>query len=167
MKSKNIPFIAAAVLLFAMACMCSDTATPSVPTVEVPTIVIEEAPTIEEQQPSSSGYITDVILARDVEGEEKSPVDPTTVFGTDSIIHAVVKIEDSPAGTNYSAEFYVVDVGSAADPGSLITSTDLEADGTRYIDFNLTPTTSWPVGTYRVDILVNGVLDQSVEYTVE
>jgi outer membrane usher protein FimD/PapC len=60
-----------------------------------------------------------------------------------------------------------VDVGNAAAPNSLITSTDLAADGTRNLDFNLTPTSSWPAGTYRVDILVNGVLDQSATYTVE
>jgi hypothetical protein len=165
MKSKNIPLITSALLLFAMACMCSNSAAiPSTPA-EVDTPVIE-IPTLADA-PSSSGIITDVILARDVEGVDLNPVDPTTVFTTSSIIHAVVEIEDAPAGTNFTAEFYVVDVGDAAQPNSLITSTDLAADGTRYLDFNLTPTTSWPVGTYRVDILVNGELDQSVEYTVE
>jgi hypothetical protein len=162
MKSKNIPLITSALLLFVMACMCSNSAAIPTP-VDTPVI---EVPTL-DNGPSSSGIITDVIMARDVEGVDLNPVDPTTVFGPDSIIHAVVEIEDAPSGTNFTAEFYVVDVGDAAQPNSLITSTDLAADGTRYLDFNLTPTTSWPVGTYRVDILVNGELDQSVEYTVE
>jgi hypothetical protein len=162
MKSKNIPLITSALLLFVMACMCSNSAAIPTP-VDTPVI---EVPTLDDG-PSSSGIITDVIMARDVEGVDLNPVDPTTVFGPDSIIHAVVEIEDAPSGTNFTAEFYVVDVGDAAQPNSLITSTDLAADGTRYLDFNLTPTTSWPVGTYRVDILVNGELDQSVEYTVE
>jgi hypothetical protein len=164
MKSKHIPLIASALLLFAMACMCSNSAA-------VPTPVIEDIPQIEdvplEEPIVPSGIITDVILARDVEGVEMNPVDPTTVFNSSSVVHAVVKIEDSPVGTTFTAEFYVVDVGDAAEPNSLITSTDLVADGTRYLDFNLTPTTSWPAGTYRVDIRVNGVLDQRVEYTVE
>jgi serine/threonine protein kinase len=81
-----------------------------------------------EEGPSSSGIITDVILARDVEGVEMNPVDPTTVFNVNSIVHAVVRIEDSPASTTFTAEFYVVDVGDAAQPNSLITSTDLVAD---------------------------------------
>jgi hypothetical protein len=162
MKSKNIPLIASALLLFVMACMCSNSAAITPTAVDTPVI---EVPT--EDAPSSSGIITDVILARDVEGVDLNPVDPTTVFNSDSIVHAVVQIEDAPANTNFTAEFYVVDVGDAAQPNSLITSTDLVADGTRYLDFNLTPTTSWPAGTYRVDILVNGELDQSVEYTVE
>lgn len=166
MKSKNIPLITSALLLFAMACMCSNSAAiPTVPA-EVDPPVIEDVPTFEEG-PTASGIITDVIMARDVEGIEMNPVDPTTVFNSNSIIHAVVEIEDSPVDTNFTAEFYVVDVGDAAEPNSLITSTDLVADGTRYLDFNLTPTTSWPPGVYRVDILVNGVLDQRVEYTVE
>lgn len=163
MKSKNIPLITSALLLFVMACMCSNSAAVTPTAVDTPVI---EVPTLEDA-PSSSGIITDVILARDVEGVDLNPVDPTTVFTSSSIIHAVVEIEDAPANTNFTAEFYVVDVGDAAQPNSLITSTDLVADGTRYLDFNLTPTTSWPAGTYRVDILVNGELDQSVEYTVE
>ena len=161
MKSKNLALFLTAALLFIMACMCSDTA--NLPTTSTP---VPDVPTTANQG-TSSGIITDVTLATDVEGEEMNPVGPTTVFNSNSIIHAVVSIEDAPVGTNFTAEFYVVDVGGAADPNSLITSTDLAADGTRNLDFNLTPTSSWPAGTYRVDILVNGVLDQSLVYTVE
>lgn len=155
MKSTKLALFLTAALLFILACgsanvPASDPASPTL-----------------ASQPSTSGIITDVTLATDVEGEEMNPVGPTTVFNSASIIHAVVAIEDAPVGTNFTAEFYVVDVGDAAAPNSLITSTDLSADGTRNLDFNLTPTSSWPAGTYRVDILVNGVLDQSATYTVE
>lgn len=160
MKSKNIALFLTAALLFIMACMCSNTA--NIPTTDTPA----ESPTTASQL-SSSGIITDLVLAANVEGEEANPVGPTTVFNPNSTIHAVVKIEDAPVGTNFTAEFYVVDVGAAADPNSLIGSTDLAADGTRNLDFSLTPVTPWPAGTYRVDILVNGVLDQSLEYTVQ
>jgi hypothetical protein len=164
MKSKNLALFLTAALLFIMACMCSDTA--NLPAADPTAVVPVQEPTL-ESQPSSSGIITDVTLATDVEGEEMNPVGPTTVFNSNSVVHAVVSIEDAPVGTNFTAEFYVVDVGDAAAPNSLITSTDLAADGTRNLDFNLTPTSSWPTGTYRVDILVNGVLDQSATYTVE
>jgi hypothetical protein len=155
MKSKNLALFFTAALLFIMACMCSDTA--NIPTTD-PTNV---------PQGSSSGIITEVVLATGVEGEEVNPVNPTTIFNSSSTIHAVVNIKDAPVGTNFTAEFYVIDVGDAADPNSLFSSIDLAADGTRNLDFSLTPTTSWPAGSYRVDILVNGVLDQSLEYTVQ
>jgi hypothetical protein len=155
MKSKNLALFFTATLLFIMACMCSDTA--NIPTTD-PTGV---------PQGSSSGIITEVVLAAGVEGEEVNPVNPTTIFNSNSTIHTVVNIKDAPVGTNFTAEFYVIDVGDAADPNSLFSSIDLPADGTRNLDFSLTPTASWPAGTYRVDILVNGVLDQSLEYTVQ
>lgn len=168
MRSKNLTLIVSAFVLFMMACMCSDTANlPTATDTPLQVASPTAASPTAASQPSSSGVITDVILANNVEGIEMIPVDPTTVFTSSSIIHAVVKIEDAPVNTVFTAEFYVEDVGDAADRNSLITTTDLTADGTRYLDFNLTPTTSWPPGTYRVDILVNGQLEQSVTYTVE
>ena len=164
MKRNKISLVIAAVLLFALACMCSNTS--AIPTTAPVVPAATEAPATQAPA-TSSGIITKVEMAKDTKGVLKEPVDLTTVFTPSSVIHAVVSIKDSPSGTKFTAEFYVVDVGSAAAPDSLITSTDLTADGTRYLDFTLTPTSSWPAGSYRVDILVNGNLDQSLPYTVE
>lgn len=157
MQKRYFPLAIAILVLISMACLCTGTDALT------PTSVPQEDP----PQNQSSGIITEVVMARGTEGEELDPVDPTTVFDPDSTIHAVAKIEDAPSNTQFTAAFYVVDVGSAAEPDSLISSTDLTADGTRNLDFTLSPTTTWPPGTYRVEISVNGVLDQVVEYTVE
>ena len=106
-------------------------------------------------------------MAKGTEGIDLEPVDPTTVFSPDETIHAVARIEDAPSDTQFTVAFYVVDVGDAAAPDTLINSSDLTADGTRNLDFYLSPTTTWPPGTYRVEISVNGTLDQVVEYTVQ
>ena len=161
MQKKYFPLAVAVLVLVTAACLCTGTGQL------VPTSVPQEEPAQTENPIQSSGIITDVVMARDTQGEELDPVDPTTVFSPESTIHAVAKIEDAPDDTEFTAAFYVVDVGNAADPDTLISSTDLTAAGTRNLDFTLSPTTSWPPGTYRVEISVNGTLDQVVEYTVE
>jgi hypothetical protein len=162
MQKRYFPLAIAVLVLISMACLCTgtDALTPtSVPQQDPP-------PTTEPEVPSS-GIITEVVMAEGTEGEELDPVNPTTVFSPDAIIHAVARIEDAPSNTLFTAAFYVQDVGDAAEPDTLISSSDLTADGTRNLDFTLTPTTTWPPGTYRVEISINGVLDQVVEYTVE
>ncbi len=118
-------------------------------------------------QPGSSGIITTVVMAQGVQGAANDPVNPTTVFSPSSRIHAVIKIKDAPANTKFAAAWYVVDVGSAEPSGTLIDSTEVTSDGTRNIDFYLTPNSTWPVGQYRVDISVNGHVDQVMYYTVQ
>jgi hypothetical protein len=117
--------------------------------------------------PKPSGLISGVTMARDTKGEDKEPVNPTTTFQSKSIFHAIVALKSAPDNSKITAAWYVVDAGNAAAPNTKIDSTDLTTNGTRNIDFSLTPTDSWPVGAYRVDILVNGVLDQTVTFSVK
>lgn len=164
MQKRYNPLVVAVFVLFTAACLCTG------PGLVTPTSVPQE-----QEEPTQStgpdvkpsGIITEVVMAKDTEGIELEPVDPTTVFSPDATIHAVARIEDAPSDTKFTVAFYVVDVGSAAAPDTLINSSDLTAEGTRNLDFYLSPTTTWPPGTYRVEISVNGTLDQVVEYTVE
>jgi hypothetical protein len=168
MKSRKLPILLIVLVLFTMACVCSST-----PSLLSPTNAPAAAPTAAPQsgsssgQPNPSGIITQVVMAKNTTGDAKDPVDPTTVFGTNATIHAVVKIKDAPANTAFKAAWYVTDVGGAAKADTLIDSTDLTSDGTRNLDFTLAPTSTWPAGKYRVEISVNGKLDQVVAYTVQ
>jgi len=117
--------------------------------------------------PHLSGYILDVTLATGVQGVAKDPVGATTVFGPTDVIHAVVSIANAPKGTEFMANWYVVDIGDASQANKLITSSQISADGTRNVDFNLTPTSQWPVGSYRVEILVNGQVEATATYSVQ
>lgn len=164
MQKKYFPLVIVVLVLVTTACLCTGTG------LATPTSVPQQA-TSAPQQPansaSPSGLITEVVMAKGTQGDTLDPVDPTTVFSPDSVIHAVTSIKNAPANTKFSAAFYVVDVGNAATPGQLISSYDLTADGTRNLDFNLQPTSNWPTGTYRVEISVNGIVDQVVEYSVQ
>lgn len=117
--------------------------------------------------PKPSGLISKVTMARDTQGEDREPVNPTTVFQGKSVFHAVVATKNAPKNTRFGAVWYVVDVGNDGPANAKIDSSELTAEGTRNIDFTLTPTDTWPAGSYRVDLLVNGVLDRSVTFSVK
>lgn len=126
--------------------------------------VVEATPTVEV---TPGSVIVKITMAEDTTGDDKHPVNPTTVFKPDSTFHAVVAIQDAPADTTFGAAWYVTDVGTAAAKDTKIDSTELVTDGTRNIDFTLKPDTTWPVGTYRVEISVGGEIEQVVDFSVE
>lgn len=111
--------------------------------------------------------ISEVILAEDVKGPNQQPVNPTVVFHDKSVFHALVRVHDAPASTNFKALWYVVDVGKAAPPNQLIDSAELTGSGTFSIDFTLTPVSTWPAGSYRVEISVNGAVDTVKTFSVK
>jgi hypothetical protein len=113
-------------------------------------------------QPKPSGLISSVTMAEKTQGATKDPVNPTSVFAPNSIFHAVVSVQNAPANTKFTAVWYAVDAGN-----TLIDQTDLATDGTRNIDFTLTPTTTWSAGVYRVEIYVNGRLDTVKIFSVK
>jgi hypothetical protein len=127
--------------------------------------------TVQPSQPTPaaklSGYILDVTFAKDVQGSNLDPVNTTTVFNPGDTIHAVVATNNAPKDTQFKADWYVVDIGDASQANKLIASSVLSASGTRNLDFKLTPTSSWPSGTYRVEISVNGQVEYTGEYTVQ
>lgn len=174
---KTIFVISIFILVLAqLACNAVSSSTQQV--VEPTTAAV--APTAEANVPSSgncspltlpeqtkSGYVEKITLAKDVEGEEKNPVGPTNSYGTNDVFHAVVSIIDAPADTVFKAVWYATDIGKAGDCNTHIDETDLTTDGTRNLDFNLTPSQPWPTGAYRVEIFVNGTLEKVVKFSVK
>lgn len=126
-----------------------------------PTVVVQQ-----DQQQTSGSYIEGITLAKDVSGEAFEPVNPTNVFAPQDTIHAVVSVVDVPAGTKFKVVWQVDDVGNAAEPNSQIAEYELEAEGTRNLDFTLSPNNAWPAGSYKGQIYVNGNLAQSFRFTV-
>jgi hypothetical protein len=119
--------------------------------------------------PSSGGlYIAGVTMAEGVNEADNSPVNPTAVYSSSATFHAVALVQNAPLQTNFTGTWYAVDVGSAAAPNTLIDSAQVITDGTRNIDFSLTPPASaWPSGLYMVEIDVNGNKAAQVFFTVQ
>ena len=127
-----------------------------------------EAP-VQNTSPATnpSGFITSVTMAKDTQGDQLDAVNPTTVFGSTDVIHAVVAISGAPDNTVFEAVWNTVDVGSSNENHTQIDSSQLTAGGTRNLDFTLSPSSTWPSGTYDVEIYVNGTLDQIVNFSVQ
>ncbi len=117
--------------------------------------------------PKPSGLIKNVVLAEDAKGDTKEPVNPTTTFKPAAIFHAVAQTQNAPANTKFTATWIAIDVGTAAAPNTVIDTTETTTSGTRNIDFSLKPTTQWPLGSYRVEVYVNGTLDTVKTFSVK
>jgi hypothetical protein len=104
-------------------------------------------------------------MARDVDATTNEPINPTTTFQASLTIHAVVALQNAPANTRVKAAWYATDVGSVAPCNTFVNSAELtELEGSLKIDFRLSPTN--PVGSYRVEIFVNGNLDQVITFNI-
>lgn len=111
---------------------------------------------------ATSSIVKQIVLAEDVKPETFEPINPTTIFKSSApAIHATVQIENAPANTLFQARWYP--------PDQLPLEFNLPpVDGTRWIDFRLTPTPDgFPTGEYRVEIYVSAQLVDTKTFTVE
>ena len=116
----------------------------------------------------STAKISDAVMATDTQGDNFEPVGVTDTYAADqAVFHAVVSVANAPDDTTVKAVWTAVDVGDAAEPGTLIDETEMSVDGSRNIDFTLESNSGqWPPGTYKVDIYLNGDLDRTLNFSV-
>ncbi len=116
---------------------------------------------------AGADVISKVVLATGAQGDNYEPTGVTNNFAPDATIHAVVTIANAPDNTSIGAVWFVQDVGNAASPNSMIDQYSLTTNGSRNLDFTLKPKTTWPEGTYRVEIQVNGKTVTTQTFTVK
>jgi hypothetical protein len=162
-RKAQIGFLLLIVMSLSLACSTVTSAGTEAP----PAASSSNCPALPAPDLTKSGFISDIILARNTEGEEKNPINLTTVFSPTDTFHAVAKVEDAPENTSFSATWYVTDVGPDIACNSVVDSTEISTFGTRNLDFTLTPESTWPTGMYRVEVFVNGVLDSVKEFSVK
>lgn len=116
-----------------------------------------------DTNPSNAGadVVKRIVLAEDSKPETFEPVNPTTQFKSNApFIHATIQIENAPVNTRFRARWYP--------PGQDPLNFDLKTDGTRWLDFRLTPAPQgFPAGNYKVEIYVNDKLVDTKTFTVE
>jgi hypothetical protein len=110
--------------------------------------------------PKPGGLITKVTLAHGAEPETYAPIDPATEFLPSDTIHAVVTVKKAPEDTVFSAKWMTTSVSLAGKDNEMIDSTEIKTGGTGNLDFSLSPDGKFPTGMFRVEIYVNGNLDQ-------
>jgi len=107
--------------------------------------------------------LDNVRTARDQDGNQ-----PTTIFGVNDTVYVVSDLSNGKTGDIVTSNWYVISA-DGQEPNSLIDSAEINVDqdpfnGTVYFFF---PPSPWPVGTYKVEVLFNGVLINTVNFTVE
>ena len=108
-----------------------------------------------------SGFTVDeAVTARSVDGDYR-PLDVTDTFAPEDTFHCAVRVTGLPKGARVAAQWYY--------EGQLIEETLYVAEkrGSGYIAFQLSNAPNrWPVGAYRVKILVEGEPRQTVDFRV-
>ena len=114
---------------------------------------------------SADFYVRLAYMAKDDNGEVGEST--TTFAPSDRTIHCVVTFNKVKPGTKIRLVWVAEDVegrskGSEVDSIDHITDVDEQK-----MDGHLTWSRDWRLGTYRVEIYIDGTLDKTVNYTVE
>ena len=109
---------------------------------------------------ASTANIRSATLARDEDAAQ-----PTTSFEPNETFYLVVDLANAPDDTQVRAVWYAVDVGAVAEPNTQIDEASLSS-GSAVVTFNLSPDTTWPPGSYKVDLYLNDELNQTLNFTV-
>lgn len=107
----------------------------------------------------STANIQNPVLAKDEAG-----ADTTTVFEQEDTIYVLADLNNAPDETTVRAVFTAVDA-EGQPPNTEIESAELST-GSGELTFNLAPAGVWPNGDYKVDLYLNGELDQTLTYRV-
>jgi hypothetical protein len=116
----------------------------------------------------STANISSAVLAKDASANF-DPIDPTSTFPSDqAVIHLVLTLKNVPSDTTVKAVWTAVDVGDAAPADTKIDELEKTMNDSGKVDFTLSIPSSgvWPVGTYKVDVYLDGKLNKTLEFSV-
>lgn len=100
----------------------------------------------------------------------KDATEAETTFAPDTPeIFLTASMDDIKAGSKVTISWVSVDSHGVAPANYKIDAVDLDiTDGMNVLDGNLTkPTSGWPVGTYRVDLSIDGTVVSSADFEVK
>lgn len=108
----------------------------------------------------STANIQNETLARDRDGN-----DQTTVFAPDETVYAVLELRNAPEDTELQAIWYAVNVPNIEADTELGRSDEIESNSGD-VWFSFFPRDGWLPGTYRVEILLNTVVEKTLNFEV-
>ena len=108
----------------------------------------------------STARVSDAYMSADEGGDQ-----PTDAYAQDSVFYSQVDLQNAPEDTALRAVWTVVDAQDT-DPGLVINETEYET-GSGRVYFTLSNDDLWPIGTYRVEIYLNGELATSLDFSVQ
>lgn len=118
---------------------------------------------------NAPAFLKEVVLAKDTEGANFTPVDVTETFEpSQATFHAIVTLKGAPANLQLGTKWYLVQA-SGYTPNNKIDEkmVTVEQGGSRNVDFTLkSAQATWPPGTYCVEIYADGNLALSKVFSV-
>ena len=108
----------------------------------------------------SSANIGDAWLSTDAEGSNR-----TTTFSQSDTINLFVDLRNAPDDTELKVAWIAVNA-EGIDPNYLLNETNFTSSDD-VVHFDLINDNLWPVGSYKVDVYLNGSLDRSLTFEVQ
>jgi hypothetical protein len=108
--------------------------------------------------------LTDCTVSDSKGGDDTDTFTPKTAE-----IFASCDVDGAVAGTKITTKWIAIDSNGVAPPNYVIDTADVTLKGAEDVtDFSLSkPNSGFPVGTYRIDLFVNGDPAKSVKFSVE
>ena len=106
----------------------------------------------------------------DIKFSDEKDGDVSDTFAPDTPkIYLHAGLVDMPSGTKLSSTWIAEDTHGAAPPNYKIDSVEFEVGGlVNVANFSLSkPNAGWPIGTYRVDLFINGQASGTAHFKVE
>lgn len=118
--------------------------------------------------PQASGIITNVVMAKDIQGDNYTPIGITSNFPLNPAnLYCVIMVKDAPSGTILEGDWVAVDTNNAIPPNTLITHSVALANGSYNSRFVVTPLPGRiPPGKYRIDIYLNRKIEGAIEFSI-
>ena len=109
----------------------------------------------------STANIATVTLSKDYQGGKA--IDPTETFSPQNhTFHAVVKVNNAPAGTVVGASWTILEDGE-----EVVHTKEFVLDGDQdFAHFTLSNPQDWESGTYRVEITLDGKAKRTIDFAV-
>jgi hypothetical protein len=108
----------------------------------------------------STAKVADAYMSTDEGGTDR-----TSVYGQDAVFYAQVDLQNAPDDTGIKAVWSVVDAQDT-DPGLVVNETEYTT-GSGMVYFTLSNNDLWPIGTYKVDLYLEGELVNTINFSVQ
>ena len=109
---------------------------------------------------ASTANISDAFMARDNQGADR-----TAVFAQDDIFFCLVQVANAPDDTIVKVVWYAVSTQDF-EPNLLLDQAETTTSDA-VIPFKLSNEFLWSIGTYKVEIYLNGTLDRTLNFEVQ
>lgn len=109
---------------------------------------------------TSTANIADAWMSTDADGANR-----TTVYTQEATFYAQADLRNAPDGTLIKGVWTAVNVEDT-EPNLVIAEAELET-GSSTVTFDLTNDGLWPIGTYKIDLYLDGTLTTTVQFEVQ